>query len=306
MPSSAFGASLTSSVIDVDKYQANLPGSYSDDALYIGYTRGEPVATPTDWNKGGVLRLLTYNQFSPANWSVSKILDGIGPVASTVTRLQDKTKHNVWLYFGTGRYFTKTDDPTNVQSLFGIKDPCFSETGRPDDYKGSFGSPCTTSLSATSSGTTGVTAGSGTTLVNQTSAVSTVPASANGWFINLAAQAGSSNAERVVTDTVASINGIITFSTFKPSVDTCSYGGTSSVWSVKFDNGGDTLSGLKGQILIQLSTGAFQQVDAGSAFTKSLNRQSDDYKGVPPKIQPAITTNSNHTPSRRILHIQER
>ena len=218
-----------------------------------------------------------------------------------MAKLQDKSKHNLWLYFGSGRYFLKGDDPDNVQTIYGVKEPCFGNSGTTDSFSGSFGSPCTTtmSLSSTASGA------SGTGMVNQTNSITAVSNSATGWFIDLPGKSGSNFPKRVITDPVASTSGILTFTAFTPSTDICSYGGTTSAWSIDYATGG-VPSGLKGQILIQLSTGAFQQVDAGSAFTQSLNRESIQYDGVPPKNQPAITTNANHVPSKRILHIQER
>ena len=66
MPSNAFGGSLAGATIDVDKYDATRSGAYSDDAVYIGYTKSDGATTPS-WNKGGVLRLLTYNQYDPSN-----------------------------------------------------------------------------------------------------------------------------------------------------------------------------------------------------------------------------------------------
>jgi Tfp pilus tip-associated adhesin PilY1 len=314
MPDDAFASSLAASSIDVDKASSSAPGNYSDDAAYIGYTRAsvatnaEPVVS---WNKGGVLRLLTYNDPNPANWKVSTVIDNIGPVTSTVTKLQDITNHKLWLFFGTGRYFVKGDDPANVQTLFGIQDPCYYSEST--DNFGLAASACSTSIAASTTAA-GLTSTSATTLVDKSTATVTTLAAANaalasgkkGWYINLGAASGSNYPKRVITNPVASTTGVITFTTFTPSTDVCTFGGTTSVWSVKYDTGGVGSINLKGQILIQLSTGAFQQIDVATAFTENLNRETPQYQGVPPKSEPAITTNSNHTPSKRILHIQEK
>jgi type IV pilus assembly protein PilY1 len=314
MPENAFASSMSASSIDVDKASSSAPGNYSDDAAYIGYTRAsvatnaEPVVS---WNKGGVLRLLTYNDPDPAHWKVSTVIDNIGPVTSTVTKLQDITNHKLWLFFGTGRYFVKGDDAANVQTLFGIQDPCYYSEST--DNFGSAASACTTSIAASNTAA-GLTSTSATTLVDKSTATVTTVAAANatlasnkkGWYINLGAASGSNYPKRVITNPVASTTGVITFTTFTPSTDVCTYGGTTSAWSIKYDTGGVGSTNLKGQILIQLSTGAFQQIDVATAFTENLNRETPQYQGVPPKSEPAITTNSNHTPSKRILHIQEK
>ncbi len=321
MPDNAFAGSLSASSIDVDKVDSLLPGFYSDDAVYIGYSRAG-AEKPVSWNRGGILRLLTYNDSSPANWKVTTVIDNIGPVTASVTKLQDKTDHKLWLFFGTGRYFVKGDDPTNVQTLFGIQDPCYydaSNLASPHTFKAATSSSCTTPLvasMATPTGTpaasAGITGASASTLVDQSTSINIdtstkkLESGKDGWYINLGAVNGTNYPKRTITNPVSSTNGVITFTTFTPSTDVCAYGGTTSVWAVKYNTGGVGSTNLKGQILIQLSTGAFQQIDVATAFTESLNRETVQYKGVPPKSEPAITTNANHIPSKRILHIQER
>jgi type IV pilus assembly protein PilY1 len=249
-----------------------------------------------------VVRLLTNNDQNPANWKVSTVIDGVGPVTSAVTKLQDKSAHNLWLYFGTGRYFTKGDDPANVQTLFGIKEPCYTSAD-------TITATCTTSLSGVSAASASAGA-SATGIVDQTTppggVFAAVTSSATGWKIDMGAASGNSYPKRVITNPVSSTNGVVMFTSFKPSTDVCTYGGTTSIWAVKYDTGGIGATNLKGQILVQLSTGAFQQIDVSSAFTESALRETTFYQGVPPKSEPAITSNSNHTPSKRILHIQER
>lgn len=302
MPDYAFAGSLSGATTDTDKFDNSRAGSYSDDAVYIGYTRANSVTAPTAWDKGGVLRLLTYNDSNPANWKISKLIDGVGPVTSAVTKLQDATKSQLWTYFGTGRYFTKADDPYSVQSLYGLKDPCF---GTGNVFTGSITAPCTTMI-GTSTDPKG-------NLDNQTT-ITTPDETKSGWYINLPAGNGSTTfSKRVITDTLASTNGVVHFTTFTPSSNVCSYGGETSVWAVKYNTGGSGKTNLKGQLLMQLSTGAFEQVDMSKAFTLSGTqsdgsdgRESENFKGVPPSSPPSITANTNHFPTKRILHIQER
>ncbi len=298
----AFAGSLSGATTDTDKFDTTRAGAYSDDAIYIGYTRANNATAPTAWDKGGVLRLLTYNDPDPANWKISTLIDGVGPVTSAVTKLQDATKSQLWLYFGTGRYYTKDDDPTNVQSLFGLKDPCFITSNKfaPTCNTDSFYAAPTVSAATSTAGATF------TGLVNQTNSVGTVAASDKGWKIDLGAASGSNYPKRVITDTLASTSGVVTFTTFTPSKDVCSYGGSTSVWAVKHDTGGSGAAKLKGQLLMQLSTGAFEQVDFSKAFTENSLRETGTYKGVPPATPPSITANTNHFPTKRFLHIQER
>lgn len=279
----AFAGTLSNATIDTDKMSSELSGNYSDDAIYIGYTRLD--STAGTWTKGGVLRILTYNSPNPANWKIYTLIDGVGPVTSAVTKLQDTVNKKLWVYFGTGRYFFKLggeiDDASSQQALYGIKDPCYISTN-------TFDPSCTTST---------------LNLYNETS-ISTFDTSKDGWYINLDTSTTGFLAERVITDPIATSTGVVFFTTFMPTTDVCKYGGQSSLWAVKYDSGGEVgFSHLKGQALIQLSTGAFQQVDLSSAFS---GRKTSVYTGVPPKNPPAITSNANHFPTKRILHIRER
>lgn len=297
MPALAFGGTFSDSTIDTDKGDVNRSGRYSDDALYLGYTRKDTTTGSPSINKfskGGVIRLLTGDNSDPANWKVSTVIDGIGPVTSSVTKLQDRTNGNLWLYFGSGRYFYKVgstldeDFSGQQETIYGIKEPCYtSGTNDLDNVN------CTSTVTASS-------------LVNQTSSISTVSSTDTGWKINLD-QAGSGfNATRVITNPVSTSRGILFFTTFKPSTDICSYGGDTSLWAVTYNAGAAPNSALRGQVLIQLSTGAFKQVDLSTDLTLSNGRQTTSSKGVSSKDEPAVISNANHFPSRRILHIQER
>jgi type IV pilus assembly protein PilY1 len=297
LPANAFGGTFSDATIDTDKGDVNRSGRYSDDALYLGYIRKDTTTGSPSINKfakGGVVRLLTGDNPDPANWKVSTVVDGIGPVSSAVTKLQDRTNGNLWLYFGTGRYFYKIgstideDFSGQQEAIYGIKEPCYSSgTNDLDNVN------CTSSVTASS-------------LVNQTSTVSTVSALQPGWKINLA-QAGSGfNATRIITNPVSTSRGILFFTAFKPSTDICSYGGDTSLWAVTYDAGGAPNAALRGQVLIQLSTGAFKQVDLSADLTLSGGRETTSSKGVSSKDEPAVISNANHFPSRKILHIQER
>lgn len=298
MPSLAFAGSLSNATIDTDQWDIfSRPGSYSDDVVYVGYTRKDVTAGSSSLNKfakGGVLRVLTGDNPDPATWKVSTVIDGIGPVTSAIAKLQDKTNGKLWLYFGTGRYYYKMGSTvdedygaTQRLSLFGVVEPCYNVTGNDLD-----------NVNCVSTVTEG-------SLANQTTFNSSATASA-GWKIDLAAETTAHKAQRVITDPVATTTGIVFFTTFKPTVDVCGYGGDSSLFAVSYNNAGPPSAKLQGQALIQLSTGAFQQVDLSSSFTDSGGRESTTFKGVPPKSPPAITANTDHFPSKRVLHIMER
>jgi type IV pilus assembly protein PilY1 len=303
MPDLAFGGTFSNSTIDTDKWSPSRSGTYSDDVVYLGYVRKDTTTGSPSINKfakGGVLRILTGDDPDPSNWRVSTVVDGIGPVTSSVAKLQDTTNRKLWLYFGTGRYFYKNgsavdEDYTGQQeAIYAIKEPCYI-SDLANANKNDLDATCTTAVTAAD-------------LQNQTTSIaSTIADTTPGWKINLAALTTSFKPQRIYTNPTVTSAGAVFFTAFKPSAAVCSYGGSTSLWAVKYDNGG-SLTGynLRGQALLQLSTGELKQIDLSDAFTESSYRETTDYTGPPSKDETQITSNANHFPVRKILHIQER
>jgi len=295
----AFAGSMLNSVMDTDL-------NYQDDVMYIPYVKKS--ALDGTWTDGGVLRLATKEDVDPSNWAVSTLMDGIGPVTSSVTRLQNPATRTLWVFFGTGRYYYElggtADDASNQRRIFGVKEPCF------DHVTGKFDPACTDYWLASD-------------LKNVTNVANVEPnpdtaSGYNGWYIDLDADYTSSGisdptvrAERVITDPLAATSGVVYFTTFKPFSDSCSLGGTSSIWAVKYNSGGDASSLLKGQALIQVSTGSIEQLKLSDAFKDSVtglntgNRKSAQLQGVPP-MQQGLSIIGSPAPVKRVLHIKER
>ena len=307
----AFGGSMAGGAIDTDRSNTSSPGNYQDDAVFFGYVSraraGADVSLATDvWTNGGVLRLNTYDNIDPAQWTLTKIMDGIGPVTTAIARLQDRGKKNLWLYFGTGRYFFKSatagiDDNSGQRALYGIKEPCYGIT---NDMNNAADACEDTALTTND-------------LTNQSSSATDALTlnKDKGWYINLDAASATSGAERVVTNTVALTNGSVFFTTFKPTADICGFAGTSFLWATKYNTGYQVPgAALMGKALIQLSTGAFEEVTLGDpiqqvnpTFTDRENRrQGVGMQGKPPADAPLLITRSGNKPVKKILHIQEK
>jgi len=310
LPANAFAGSLSTSVIDTDRANTASSGWYSDDAIYIGYTQ---QASDGTWTQGGVIRVLTKESNDPSTWAASSLISGIGPVTTSVAKLQDRAKKNLWLYFGTGRYFFKGDDGTGQRVLYGVKEPCYSTSSRGARF----------TLSSVTGGTDNdldptCTDASPSGLVNQSGTDSTAPAltlgaTDPGWYINLdgADSANSINAERVITDPIASTAGAVFFTTLKPSGDVCKFGGDTLIWAVRYDTGGAPPSAaMQGKALIQVSTGAFSQISLQSAFGSSSKRYNQRrlasaISGVPPVSQ-GLSLVTNPPPVKKFLHVREK
>ncbi len=274
----AFGSSLYNTPVDVDRGNQFSPGHYKDDALYIGYTKkctstratssSKEACTAGTWSDGGVLRLFTKESIDPADWVVSKVIEEIGPVTAAVTRLQDRKAKQLWIYFATGRYFNKSDDLTNQRSLYGIKEPAYT-TNNTLDY--------TTTFSVLSRAD----------LDDQTTSPSSIiEEGKKGWYINLDAATTASGSERLFTDPLATPGGVVYFTTFAPNSDVCSFGGNTYLWAVNYRSGAAASSTqLRGKALLQVSTGAIEEIDLPGGITQKESRRTSAMLGVPPKAQ---------------------
>lgn len=294
----SFGGSVVGGAIDTDRWNSSLDGNYQDDAVYVGYTkkRTDSVSGEVSWTDGGVGRLLTKESTNPLDWTFSKVIDGIGPVTTGISRLQDRNNRKLWLYFGTGRFFYTGDDSasdaSNQRYLMGVQDECYTASNKinPD---------CSSTALSLSS------------LRNQTTINSSAfSTSEKGWYVALDSKivADSLGAERSITDPVAQSNGAVFFTTFKPTTDVCKFGGYSYIWGFNYATGGAASSAaLTGKVLVQVSTGAFEEVSLSEALKdKEGRKMGAPMIGKPPTDPPPVISSSNNKPLKKILHIQEK
>ena len=299
----AFSGSM-SGVVDSDK-------DFQDEVVYAGFVK-KPAAG-TSWNQGGVIRIQTHEDPDPANWTTSLVMNNIGPVATRVASLVATIgpQKQLFMYFGTGRYFfkdtTTTDDSScttasdcsNTQrTLFGIKEPCFNPNTNKIDPA------CTTT----------VTQGQLDDATTAAVVTDTTAVAFKGFFINLTTPATSSDpdkAERLITDPEVSSLGVVFFTTFAPSNDPCTFGGKTFIWALRYDTGGSGAGFLYGFALVQTSTGAVEQKKLSdpntfsekAASNESRGRRTSAFTGQPPR-EGALTV-LTPPPFKTVLRIKE-
>lgn len=315
----AFANSLSSSAIDLDRWSSDNDGNYSDSVVYVTYTKssltsGYPSSS-TAWDKGGVMRLVTNHDPDPFNWFTSALIDDIGPITTSIGRIQDRGKSKLWVYFGEGRFFYPGDSLGTTQKLYGVMDPCYKE------YKDSANVPSNPlyagdgySKYAMGNSAANCPAVDKSLLQDQSGDTpsKTLASGKVGWKIDLAgsttASGGTSGAERVVSDVTASFNGLVFYTTFIPNSDVCVPGGSTSLWAAQYNTGGTPAPGsLKGKAPIQTSSGGISLIDLSTAFTQKGGRKLDaslQPVGMAPKgrFPPLLSPKA----SRQIIQILER
>jgi len=285
----AFGGSLYNATLDTERGAPQTLGHYNDDVLYLGYTKKD--STSGTWTDGGVLRILTKEDADPGQWAVSMVIDNVGPVTSSVAKLQDRKRGHLWLYFGSGRFYYKMgsdiDDPDGQRAIYGLKDPCYSVLNDMDNT-------CSDTLSISD------------LQPQTTSPTSLLPATKSGWYIDLDSSSvlPGYKAERVITDPLAAFNGVVFFTTFAPNGDACALGGNTYIWALNYSSGSQATN-LAGKAILQVSTGEIKEFNLGTAFTGKDGRRTAAISGVPPKGQ-GLSVLIGPRPLQKVLHIQEK
>ena len=254
--------------VDIDFENSNsvsgdtISTSYNIEVVYIGMTYG----TSPDW-KGKLFRLVMGGDARPANWNLYTLFAGkdFTTTATPITVSPVATKDeldNLWIYFGTGRFYDTTDKTTlTAHTFLGIRDsywedsqwkPCWNGSAWLDDsnhYCTTGGITSTTPLFNSSNVSEVKESNTGTTVTSSSSTcgsgswddfvncISTKEA-IRGWYNNFSAgdTATGVGAERVIAKPTV-IGGNLLFTTFIPKTDLCSYGGTSNLYSLYYKTG---------------------------------------------------------------------
>jgi type IV pilus assembly protein PilY1 len=232
-PKSFFGDLIT---VDFDL-------SFQADALYFGSTADTDL--PLDDHTGGMHRFVIADVDDPAVWNFSTMLNLGQPISAAPAAAYDG--RNYWLYFGTGRFFTR-DDKANVsqQSFYGVKEQDRSDTfdlTAPSDgdlvdvsnvfvYDDGIGT-----LSALPFSTGGsITLAPITPQTNPINVITfaqlkNVMPGFDGWKIDFD-MSGERNLGQA-----AVLGDIVTFTTYVPSTDVCTSEGDSYLWAPYYKTG---------------------------------------------------------------------
>ncbi len=185
---------------------------------------------------------------------------------------------NPFIYFGTGRWFYKDDDPgqnsNDTETLYGVlvRD-CLTDLAA--------GGNCSINYSNNSNNICNEVAN----LDDETTL---------GWQIDgLTPRGNNFLKERTTTDpTFDEDADIVFFTTMQPSESVCDFGGRSRMWAINCMSGSDIWSGCpgflvdvpQGSLLLQLSGGNIEKASLDQTdFNSQNNMTTDWYVGTPPE-----------------------
>lgn len=237
--------------------------NYNVDGIYIGDTyfasnkwQGSlyKIAVPCsncEWNASyNPANDFGYNT-DPANWTAHKLFDSERPITAppsiSVESYPSLNVDNVWIYFGTGRFFNDDDKLTTDQEyLYGIKDPFFNNRyvgSSQYDYAQAAGLTLdqndlfqADSVVTTTGGT--VLDDSGNLFLTDgyfTDLVDHVRNNYDGWYRHLDTN-GTLPSERMISKP-AIFGGLSFFATFTPSTEICTSDGITNLYALYYITG---------------------------------------------------------------------
>lgn len=266
---------------DLIAYDRDL--DYRVDAVYGGndICSSSCGVTGTPAWTGKMYRLTTGQgmQTDPANWGSPTLViqefscvpqcvgtNKVGPVTAAPTVTSDDS-NNVWVFFGTGRYWDPVNDKTNTdtQYFIGVKDfalnglcnPSTTDCQQKDLLNISNAVICT----VCASGTSQVTGVSGATTFNT---LLTAVSAKKGWYTTL-----PTSGERSLS-TPTLLGGTLLFTTFVPATDICVVTGSGNVYALFYLSGTAYTDPVIGTYTSGGNTNSSRSLNLGTGLPSSV------------------------------------
>ncbi len=229
--------------------------NFNVDAIYIGETyhsgswKGKLYKITVPWvdasgaYDGSNLSNYVDNPLDATNpWQLAPIFNATRPITAPVSVSRD-THNNIWIFGGTGRYFS-TADKTNAdtQYMFGIKDPFFNKAHSPsglhaDNYYLNYGASLELTISDLVNTdsyvvtTTGEVFDASGTSIGFFGDLKNLVYVADGWIRSL-----NISKERVIVKPSV-LGGMVFMPSFVPNGDVCGFGGDSYLYGLYYETG---------------------------------------------------------------------
>lgn len=267
---------------DLIAYDGNL--DYRVDAVYGGNDICNSSAcsgTGSPAWKGKMYRLTTGSgtQTSPASWDGPKVLiqefscvmpctgtNKVGPITAAPTITSDDS-NNVWVFFGSGRYWDEVNDKTNTdtQYFIGVKDLAMNgscdSTTTDCQQKDLLDVSSAVVCSVCASGTTQVT---GVTGVTTFSGLVTAVTGKKGWYTTMP----TSGERNLSTPTL--LGGTLLMTSFVPATDLCVVTGSGYLYALFYLTGSAYSEPLIGTYTSGSNTNVSRSLSLGTGLPSSV------------------------------------
>jgi type IV pilus assembly protein PilY1 len=220
---------------------------YDVDVIYIA----ENYKQGSNWNT--LMHRITTNkgdQYNPSQWILSTLAD-----IDTIAGNKDKVKRitaapsaamdyrdNLWVFFGTGQFYGSNDkNNTDSGAFYAIKDGCWDGSCTLS-YSNLL--DISTAIVTTDGSVTGVSGSCGGN-ISSWSGLLAASQNCSGWSmyfeylgetVDFTGATLNHNGERLLTKPLV-IGGLVTWATYIPGTDECSYEGESNVYAVYYQTG---------------------------------------------------------------------
>ncbi len=238
-----------------DPITVDLDLDYRADAVYFGTVSYDPAEILANRWGGKMRRIVMDKKVTPStidptdttSWNGNSVLMDLEttlhqPITAAATIGVDPEGNN-WVYFGTGRYFTRDDALiTDQETFYGIKEPRSAVSAT--DLKNSYATVLpTTNVATTLFNSTNIEVNTSTKLVTgggwsgaTWGQFLTDTKAKGGWYYNFDHDTSLSQFERNVSQ-AALFGELLTFTSYIPSNDFCLYEGSSSLYGLYYLTG---------------------------------------------------------------------
>ena len=202
----------------------------------------------------------------------------VGPVTAAPNVTSDDTG-NIWILFGTGRFFSTADKTnTDIQHFFGVKDSFLTggspaqTTERNNLFNSSNVIVCTSCAGSANVSTNG-----GTTAADFTTSFDTGSSSlmaqvlnVDGWFTTFSNPPNPLTPGERNLSLSTLIGGTLFFTTFTPTSDICQASGTGQLYAVFYQTGGPYKESAIGTTSVGGSTLASKSISLGQGLPSQM------------------------------------
>ena len=274
----SFGGKLFTEGLDVN-------GDGQTDFVFVGYTKNVGSTS-----QGGVIKIWT-GDANPSNWDYDTNYFNLSnnPTTAKVETMYCFGKY--YTFFGTGRYFYKTDNESDINAIYGVPFLCDENNNCETGSINSAHDASSTPLDCANVG----------------------DKTQGAWMISLKDDDGAYMKERVISNPTVSNFGAVFFISTRPTGDVCAFGGRTRTWALNCATGapitdntcpGATVDLKPFKFLVQLSGGDIKEYGQ-SDYTEEGGKATSETYGIPSESGGNLIVPGDITKLRILLWLEK-